>query len=242
MTGSRSLRAFAPCAMVLLLTAARPAPAQDVEVFFQPGVTSNHFTGQLGRYSSGSLGLAATQGIQLGAFAAYLSLGTDFYLTNQPPPPYTRGLRTFTIATGLRLVFPFDPVTPIIGIEYANLGVVSNALNRFTGSDLARSTPGSRSAPGCTWTCSSRPRRSAASCRSASPARSAEPRRRRAQAIAALGRPNASARASRMTSSGAATPVQRSNAAAPWCSSIVAPSSRRVVALPSSRNGVGALA
>lgn len=146
MTGSRHLRASAACAMVFLLTAARPAPAQDVEVFFQPGVTSNHFTGELGRYSSGSLGLAATQGIQIGAFAGYLSLGTDFYLTNQPPPPYTRGLRTFTIATGLRLVFPFDPVTPIIGIEYANLGVVSNALNRFTGSGLAFDAVGAHGA------------------------------------------------------------------------------------------------
>lgn len=123
--------------LALVLLAPSIARAQPVEVYFQPGVSTQHFTGDVGRYASGSVGIVATQGIQFGALGAFVSLGTDFHLTNQPPPPYTRGLQTFTVAAGLRLAFPFEPVTPIIGIEYANLGVVSNTLNRFTGDGLS---------------------------------------------------------------------------------------------------------
>lgn len=122
---------------VLASTAARPAPAQSTTVYFQPGVSTTSYTGDVGRYASGSLGVVVTQGVQFGPLGAFVSLGTDFHLTNQPPPPYTRGLQTFTIATGLRLEFPLRPFAPILGVEYANLGVVSNTLNRFTGDRLS---------------------------------------------------------------------------------------------------------
>lgn len=128
------LALLASCAA---LFAGPTADARDITVYFQPGVSTNHFTGEVGRYASGSIGISATQGIQFGLVGPFVSLGTDFHLTNQPPPPYTRGLQTFTVAAGLRLAMPVEPVTPIFGVEYANLGVVSNPLNRFTGSRLS---------------------------------------------------------------------------------------------------------
>ncbi len=120
------------------LCAAAPLLAADLrpQVFFQPGVSTNRFTGDVGRFSSGSVGVHATQGVQFGSLGAHLTLGTDYYLTNQPPPPYTRGLQTFSVSPGLRFALPVETVRPIIGVEYTNLGVVSNALNRFTGNRL----------------------------------------------------------------------------------------------------------
>ena len=129
-----------------LLSTGSAAAQNGPSVYFQPGVTSNHFTGDVGRYASGSIGIAAMQGIQFGLMGAYLALGTDFHLTNQPPPPYSRGLQTFTIATGLRIAPQIAPVRPMFGIEYANLGVVSNTLNRFTGNRLGFNAIGANAA------------------------------------------------------------------------------------------------
>ncbi len=124
---------------ILLLTLgmvsiAATAQAQSrPSVFFQPGFSTNRFTGDVGRFASASVGFGATQGIRFGLFGGYLSLSSDFHLTNQPPPPYARGLRTFTVAAGLRITPDIRPIQPIFSFEYANLGVVSNALIRYTG-------------------------------------------------------------------------------------------------------------
>lgn len=122
---------------LLLLFSALPLRAQEgPEVFFQPAITTQSFTGEVGRYASASIGVSATQGVQFDHIGAFLTLATNYHLTNQPPPPYTRGLQTFGISAGLRFPIPLDPIEPHIGIEYTNLGVVSNTLNRFTGSRL----------------------------------------------------------------------------------------------------------
>ncbi len=103
----------------------------------QPGVSTRSFTGNVGRYSSASIGIQSTQGVQLGLIGAYVSLGTDYYLTNQTAPPYERGMQTFSIAVGPRLALSLEPMRFFLGVEYANLGVVSNALTRYTGEQLA---------------------------------------------------------------------------------------------------------
>jgi hypothetical protein len=121
--------------MSLLPHRAFAAPPR-AQVYVQPGVQTLRFTGDVGQYASAGLGLVATQGVQSGAFGAYLSIGTDYYLTNQPPPPYTRGLQTFSVSTGLRFALPVEVVRPLIGLEYTSLGVSSNALTRFTGDAL----------------------------------------------------------------------------------------------------------
>ena len=124
-----------------------PALAQEgPEVYFQPAITTQSFTGEVGRFASASIGVSATQGIQLEVVGAYLALGTNYHLTNQPPPPYTRGLQTFGITAGLRFRIPIEPIEPSIALEYSNLGVVSNALNRFTGSQLSFNGVGGRAA------------------------------------------------------------------------------------------------
>lgn len=112
------------------VTAVGQAPR---EVFFQTGPNTHFFTGDVGQFSSASIGISATQGLQFGIIGATLTIATDFHLTNQPPPPYARGLRTFTIATGIRIMPAGDLIRPIVSVEYANLGVVSNALIRHTG-------------------------------------------------------------------------------------------------------------
>ena len=133
-----SARVIAALSLAVLMVAPRGAHAAPprAQVYVQPGVQTLRFTGDVGQYASGGLGLLATQGVQSGAFGAYLSIGTDYYLTNQPPPPYTRGLQTFSVSTGLRFALPLEVVRPLIGIEYTSLGVSSNALTRFTGDAL----------------------------------------------------------------------------------------------------------
>ena len=136
-----------PALTCLLVGLAFPAFAQEgPEVYFQPAVTTQNFTGEVGRYASASIGVSATQGIQLAVVGTYLTLGTNYHLTNQPPPPYTRGLQTFGITAGLRFRVPIEPIEPSIGLEYTNLGVVSNTLNRFTGSQLSFNGVGARAA------------------------------------------------------------------------------------------------
>ncbi len=129
------MRSFLVAAILTLC--AVPLRAQEgPEVFFQPAVTTQSFTGEVGRYASASIGVSATQGVQFDVIGAFLTLATNYHLTNQPPPPYTRGLQTFGISAGLRFRLPIDPIEPHLGVEYTNLGVVSNTLNRFTGSRL----------------------------------------------------------------------------------------------------------
>lgn len=131
---TRTRIVLAAAVALLCALSAAPSEAQTrASVYFQPGITSHHFTGQVGRYASGSVGVGATQGIQLGLFGTYLAVGTDFHLTNQPPPPYSRGLRTFAISTGIRVMPRMDPLQPFGVVEYTNLGIASNTLVRYTG-------------------------------------------------------------------------------------------------------------
>lgn len=136
---SRTRRASAGAFVALLvLIASVGAEAAEPRrhVFVQPSVVSHRFTGEVGRFASSGIGIQATQGVQVGWAGAYLTIGADYYLTNQPPPPYTRGLQTVLIATGARFALPLERVRPIFSVEYASLGVSSNALNRFTGNAL----------------------------------------------------------------------------------------------------------
>jgi uncharacterized protein (TIGR03382 family) len=125
--------AFAGCLLVPSMALASPPRPQ---VYTDVRLSTMRFGGDVGRFASSGVGVHARQGIQAGWLGAYLSLGTDYYLTNQPPPPYTRGLQTFTVSAGARVALPIERFRPFIGIEYTSLGVASNALNRFTGGSL----------------------------------------------------------------------------------------------------------
>jgi hypothetical protein len=121
--------------MALVLLAATPGFADEsrAEVYTQAGLSTASLTGTLGRYTSGSIGFVAAQGVLFGAFGFEVSLESEFFLTNQPPPPYTRGLQTFTLALGPRAAWHIAPVVVLGGVEYASIGVASNALVRWTG-------------------------------------------------------------------------------------------------------------
>lgn len=136
-----SHRAMWAGVLIGVVLTALPQPDAQAEpigaqVYFQPGLSTQGFTGNVGRYSSGSIGVHATQGVQVGLLGAYLTLGTDYFLTNQPPPPFTRGLQTFLIAAGPRVAFGIDPMRVFVGVEYAHLGILSNSLTRFSGDRL----------------------------------------------------------------------------------------------------------
>jgi len=125
--------AFAICASVGVFAPSDAVAQDNAQVYFQPGVSSHFFLGEVGRHSSGSIGFAATQGFQFGVLGASLTLGSDYYLTNQRPPPFTRGMQTFLVAVGPRVGAPVGPTRLLAGLEYANLAFVSNALTRYTG-------------------------------------------------------------------------------------------------------------
>jgi len=127
--------ALAVLAAVGTLVAPQHAHADGgaAEVYAQAGLSTLRFTGIPARYTSGSIGFMAAQGMLLGPVGFEVSISSDVFLTNQPPPPYTRGLQTFTLAIGPRAAWRFEPFAVLGGLEYANTGVASNALTRWTG-------------------------------------------------------------------------------------------------------------
>lgn len=122
--------------LVLLCAAFLPygARAQETRIDVQWAVGSHHFTGVVGEQSSGSIGTVITQGIQHGYFGAYVGFGTDYHLTRQDPPPYARGLQTFSATVGARLQVPVGSFAPAVSVEYMNLAFATNPLSRYTGS------------------------------------------------------------------------------------------------------------
>ena len=127
------IRTAAVLVAAIVVTPSAMADERPAEVYAQAGLSSLRFTGIPGQYTSGSIGFMAAQGMLLGPVGFEVSVSSDVFLTNQPPPPYTRGLQTFTLAVGPRVVWRFAPIAVLGGVEYANIGVASNALTRWTG-------------------------------------------------------------------------------------------------------------
>lgn len=140
---TRRLAVIAALLACFVSVRAEAAPPRT-QVYVQAGPQSLRFTGDVGRFASSGIGVHALQGVQAGWLGAYLAIGTDYYLTNQPPPPYTRGLQTFSVSAGARVALPLEVVRPFIGLEYTSLGVSSNALTRYTGSRLHFNGVGAR--------------------------------------------------------------------------------------------------
>lgn len=129
-----ALAAVMGCAALLVLGAPMAhADEPRAEVYAQAGLSTSRLTGIPGRYTSGSIGFMAAQGVLLGPVGFEVSLASDFFLTNQPPPPYTRGLQTFTLSVGPRGAWRLPPAVLLAGVEYSSVGIASNALTRWTG-------------------------------------------------------------------------------------------------------------
>ncbi len=107
-----------------------------LEVYAQPAISTHLFTGTVGDFSSMSIGLHTIQGININRWGVYLSVGSDFFLTTQPPPPYTRGLQAYQLKVGGRYGIPLGRLQPGFGVEYTSVSVASNSLNRFLGDEL----------------------------------------------------------------------------------------------------------
>ncbi|MCB9519369.1 MAG: hypothetical protein H6700_05840 [Myxococcales bacterium] len=129
---------------LLLALAAPPAEAEPPRVTFTPGLRTSAFTGELGRQSSASIGVSATQGVRLGSLELQLGAGTDYRLTHQPEPPFEHGLQTYEISVAAGAHVPLSLLDTLFSAEYVSLGLISNPLTALTGSRLRYDGVGAR--------------------------------------------------------------------------------------------------
>lgn len=126
--------------LVLLCASAGDAEAQrfggaSAQTTFGMGV--RHWTGLLADETQTGLTLSWDQSLQYRYFGFNMGIGTAYYLTNQEPPPLSRGMQTYSLRLGPRGMLPWGKLRFYSDLQYERLGVVSNALVRKTGEALS---------------------------------------------------------------------------------------------------------
>ncbi len=124
--------AFMACAVLAL---AAPAHAVDLsgQVYTEVVAGTAAFGGELGRLTTSGVTAGAAQGIQFGLIGARLAVASEFYLTRQPAPPFSNLLQTFVISAGPRFSYALPPARLLGGVDYVNVGLITNALTGYTG-------------------------------------------------------------------------------------------------------------
>lgn len=92
-----------------------------------------YLLGELGEDAQRGIGINITQEIRWRYFGGAVLLGTSFYQTTQDPPPFSRGLGTYTVAIGPRLYFGVGQSEFSLGGDIRRVGFLSNSLVRVTG-------------------------------------------------------------------------------------------------------------
>lgn len=91
-------------------------------------------TGKLARNVKRGIGVELRQTLRGRHIGASASIGTDYFLTTQPPPPFERELQIVQFSIGPRAYIPIGDLEIDFGAAYRRLGLGPNALVRFTGS------------------------------------------------------------------------------------------------------------
>jgi hypothetical protein len=100
------------------------------------------WTGVLAQDTRPGMTLDWSQSIQYRHLGAHISIGTAFFLTDQAPPPSTKGMQTYSLRIGPRAQFAWRSFRFYGDLEYERLGVISNALVRTTGQALSFNAAG----------------------------------------------------------------------------------------------------
>jgi len=90
-------------------------------------------TGELATHVKRGIGIQLQQTLRGRHLGANASIGTDYFLTTQPPPPFERELQIVQFSVGPRAYIPIGDLEIGVGAAYRRLGLGPNALVRFTG-------------------------------------------------------------------------------------------------------------
>ncbi len=108
---------------------ALPPPTPAISV----GGGVRYFLGDLGNDTQRGIGLHIAQELRWRYVGAFVLLGTSFYQTTQDPPPFSRGLGTYTAAIGPRFFLAFGKNELALSADIRRIGFLSNSLVRVTG-------------------------------------------------------------------------------------------------------------
>ncbi len=92
-----------------------------------------YILGELGEDAQRGIGLNITQELRWRYAGLFVLLGTSFYQTSQDPPPFSRGLGTYTVAIGPRFYLGVGKNEFVLGGDIRRVGFLSNSLVRVTG-------------------------------------------------------------------------------------------------------------
>ncbi len=121
---------FVACLSVAIPSQSRAeAPVASIAV----GGGAHSLIGTLGENSDAGVAITVAQELRWRYFGASVRLGTAFYLTEQPAPPFSQGLRTYMVAVGPRAYIPIGDFEVVLGGDYSRFGLSSNSLVQTTG-------------------------------------------------------------------------------------------------------------
>lgn len=92
-----------------------------------------YILGELGEDAQRGIGLNITQELRWRHVGAAVLLGTSFYQTSQDPPPFSRGLGTYTVGIGPRFYLGVGKSEFVLTGDIRRIGLLSNSLVRVTG-------------------------------------------------------------------------------------------------------------
>lgn len=97
------------------------------------GVGYRELFGTLGEDAQAGIGMTLSQELRWRYIGAAVAIGTTFYQTTQDPPPFTRGLQTYTAQIGPRIYIPLGSFGFHVGPDIRRVGFMNNSLVRVTG-------------------------------------------------------------------------------------------------------------
>jgi hypothetical protein len=90
-------------------------------------------TDSLARFVKRGIGITLRETIRGRHIGASASIGTNYFLTDQPEPPFSRELQLYEFGLGPRGFIPIGDVEIMVGADYRRLGLGPNALVAYTG-------------------------------------------------------------------------------------------------------------
>lgn len=97
------------------------------------GTGTRYLLGELGNDTKRGIGIYLAQELRWRHFGMNIELGTSFFQTTQTPPPFSRGLMTYTAAIGPQLFWALGRHELTGGVDIRRIGFLNNSLVRVTG-------------------------------------------------------------------------------------------------------------
>ncbi len=124
--------------------------APELSVIFTADLGTMRFVGDAAQESSWSFSSRLRQGVGYGAFIAWLSLGSETWLTYQEAPPLQYGMRAFSVSLAVGAQIPFDKLRLGVAVASNMYNLAETPLYSTMGSHIRYHTLGGAAFVG--WT------------------------------------------------------------------------------------------